>query len=428
MFQLLLLDDDWPNVEKNRPLVTIQAYSDRKLRAGNANESQAMKGIESKGSNIRQQKPKYLPSHAAKKEVNRTNSFHEIQHKFRNLDMRKPDEQVDKVWTKAFKEETTNNKNNKGGGRGAGDEAGALLETYFTRQHSAPKQAPRIKRQPSKCSTGSGLNSNSGDAYKRNMEAVGEFEKVWAWKEDLNNNNNNNNNNNDEKLESRETKLKRDEKRQFQANRSHVKNVNDKKMFVPSSHKQVKSAKVPLKSGPPPNLSSALRPKRVDSPELVRRSNSKVAMLRREKTSFMEGRHLSMDNRIEQQPPFIHYHNHHNDPRRRSYHELNDHDFNFRMNMALPHPHHGRHNFQHSGKKVKEPKKKSSTSMSILPSFGIAHPPHFVAATPAAFPHHHGGPPPPGPFGFTPPGPPMSSIPPFHHGHQMPPSRVMMPF
>ena len=303
-----------------------------------------------------------------------------------------------------------------------------------------------VRRQASKCSS---ITASASAPFRRNMEAVGEFEKVWSW--DNNNNNHSpskssskgNNNKSSNGSKGYGIPLTRELSPEFsRSSGGGGGGGGGKKMMMsPVERKSRKNPEIDVGvSGRyQRGLSSPAElrrhnnhrdhghhhNRRAASPELKRSSSrvggvgdnngGPVRVLRREKTSLFDNRYPSLDYRSDKRRSYYEE----ADLRRRSYHELNGGPPAMVMHMAplQPPPPPAEHNFVHSGKSGKAKKSDyarypgldksnavnriSSGPPQVIPP-GM-HPPAVWAADPRGFYHlpPHAviaaGPPPPGP-------------------------------
>ena len=449
------------NDQDEKPLVSIQPYQERQ-------QPEKPRNITTTSNNKNERNKKKEPSQSKeviKPTLGRENSFLEIQRKFKSLERRQrkdnqdnqikppplppPEVREAKKWIKKLDEQLENGVEDDHDDRSDSVATSKRLENYLIRQsrlsnnddfehggeHASSHHKneldsrQKVKRQASKCS------SILAPTYRRNMEAVGEFEKVWSWNENTPSNENS----------LREVPMTKELCPEYRRNSNSKVNralspVERKSRTKTPEHPgwnqappsrglsspaELRRPNGPLPPhpgfypGPPHQM--RLKGGRAASPDLLRRSSSRggalspdpVRILRREKTSLFDNRYPSLDLRSEKRKSLYELKEDVNraDLRRRSYHELNNPD------MMLPghHPHHPHihpghhpihHNFQHSGRKPRESSKKTPK----MNGRAMAHPM------------------PPGPpwmgdpraFGYPPHiGPPPHNIPPGVHAQHM---------
>lgn len=422
--------------DEDRPLVSIQPYQDR------SNEGPKV------GKTMFGGPQQVLPSqikNSSKKEkvLDRKNSFQEIQKKFKSMELKQEEEKKDKkirpvpviikskesgksnVEAKMFRKKDESEmemwpKTDKDTGYVSRDKSRSRdfettevdkdsqtskkLESYLINKKVEEKA--KVARQASKCS------SAMSPVYKRNMEAVGEFEKVWSWADkELPNDNNR-----VPLTKELSPEFKRDHRQRNRAI-SPVERKSRPKSPEPAPMRSPRGVSTPAgesKSRRPLYTPSGNVRRRAMSPEVIRRSSSRggafspdpVRVLRREKTSVFDNRYPSLDMRSDKRKSM--YELQEPDLRRRSYHELNNPEMLNQMSA---------HNFQHSGKKSKDsklPRNLHPRPHPHLIAMGPPPPPHgWGGHDPRGYPGFHPPPPPPG---MHHPGPPMGHP---HHPHQM---------
>lgn len=296
--------------------------------------------------------------------------------------------------------------------------ANKKLENYLSQHqekydHEESSHRAKVTRQASKCS---GL---MAPQFERSMEAVGEFEKVWSWADDPNN-----------------VPLTRELSPEFRRDKSPPRSRNrvlspveqrKSRARSPEFHKAARGMSSPAElrkvynrdhhhhhhlssegqargmAVPPHFQGHGFAGRRAMSPEVARR-NSRSGLnsepfrpvLRREKTSVFDNRYPSLDARSDKRKTLYELQEDVSrcDLRRRSYHELNNPEL-LLAQQPMPVSRGGGHNFQHSGKKMKE-----SVMKKQYPQVVAAMPPpphwnpHEMARGHFYSPHHMGPPPP----------------------------------
>lgn len=489
-------EDEEEAEDSPRPLVSIQPYTERS--GGPAAKPLSTRYQPKKM--VPEEKVEVAASQEKKEMLGRKNSFQEIQRKFQSMEKRQPTVRDDVVRLKPSEmksiqqklEKVLNNKKeptddmvedkHKDAGYVSREKSRTReekspqdsinttkkLESYLSRHKSKEdefdsaaamaaaaaalhkekqQQKAKVKRQASKCS------SILSPPYSRNMEAVGEFEKVWSWADS----NGKSNNVPDVPLTrelSPEYRKRGDRSgspgrrgrgpvsptggrgsRQRSPDSNHKSGSHHQRGMSspPEMRRSRDRAMSPTRGGPHPAFFAAhgqppphMR-RRAMSPEVLRRSSSRggalspdpVRILRREKTSVFDNRYPSLDFRSDKRKTLYELQEdvHRNDMRRRSYHELSNPEL--LQGPPMPHPLPvSHHNFQHSGKKSKESSKKRYPPGGPPPHHLMQMGPPPPWADPRGFfpgpqmaPHPHGPPPhmhhPHGRHGHGPHPPPM---------------------
>jgi len=395
-----------------QPLVPIQSYEDR-----GANQALFKQNGKAKSGE------KHVTTSQG---LGRKSSFHEIQSKFKSLERRQKEEtahdeeQKKRVIRQAPKRSDIKRTNSR---LSESDLATAqVLESYLNRKKDEgkavsrssskarrpPAEAKAVRRQASRCSSAA---MTPAPDYRRGMEAVEDFEKVWAWADDAH-------------MQDDLPPLTRELGSEFQRRGSPRHRGVSPAMLPPGARRQASPSagaaggrrsrlRTPegLPAPPPQRLprglsspaaaggefqrhhhhhppaffsaaavgASNLIRRRAASPEVTRRNSSigqERPALRRERTSLFDNRYPSLDSRSDRRRGAWEQEM---EARRRSYHELGQ----------LPPPHPPPHFKKPSAKEAKKMQKQMQQQAAAMAQAAAAAVAWNAAAGYPAPPHHH---------------------------------------
>ncbi len=474
-----------------KPLVQIQSYLDR---GSSQQQQQQQKPVgkfqqQSKiNSNNNIKKASHQQQGGDKKEaLGRKSSFHEIQNKFKSMERRQKEEEEEErkakvvagvverrhfqqKLEKALKKKDEEVVNNVETRRSREDvikpvvdeSTSRMLESYLIRSrqrsagespasnkrisssNAAPRSQSRVRRQTSNVSSSNNAVSG-GNNYHRNMEAVGEFEKVWSWATEhatpdvmptrelspeykpreramspsINGGGGGGNRRQGvlSPVEQRRSRRPAVEQSGYRRDRG-LSSPAEMRRISPSRQSGDSRGRRPVHHHPPAFFSSIpqspmlsqhhlqqqQQQRRAASPEMGRRADSRP-ILRREKTAVFDNRYPSLDLRNERRKTLYEMQEEAAarmaDLRRRSYHELSNPELlhpagppGVGVGVGVPPPLHHHpmvnpHNFQHSGKKSKDSKNKN---LGMMPPPPPMHHPWAGYPPPMGPPSMHGPP------------------------------------